>query len=624
MRALWDTRHPIHVWSGWLVVAVCFCITGAVALKRPQVNETSLAHRLFAGTRGEKGQWTEVLPRGEYTLICESSEGNEKIMKLVGVTARYVESPPVSGPSQRTLVWHITAPTATHEANGTVDTLDGPLTIEVRDIHGILLGSGKSVQDGPALRRESDVWQGLAPLRWVQEDEMGRGEYLLPKGWRKEKDDRFVVEEGPVVWNSLEPGLVSSLTADALNAKDVSSGVLNSVTAKLDGDGVAGGGKIWAECVEVAGQTLRFLAPIRFEHQLGWSGTATEGLANRAVSPDSDGTSESPGSLDLFNFQASGLIGDGFSGENISSINVHSASAKSARWTAAGLQMEGNVTWDLEVAEKNGKATRYILKAPRTYYRSGLGRDLPEGLALWSVRSEGGPHLAWDGNTLSSPGMTYQLAEQTWHLERPVTGTVPGGSFSAGSGSGSASGWIFTTPIRAELRDWGSLRGNRMVWEEKPDPAYTFTGNPAILTNTERRLSGDVIFQTGNQLIFPSGIQGSITFKGETFTLRADRAEIIGDGTSQGTHSISLSEIRLSGRVECSAPDYRFSSRDASIKFDGDRPRHIEAKGGISLQGSLGSGFGDTLELFFENGWRQPNINWSGGVRGKVEVSIDR
>ena len=651
MRVLLNTRHPMHLWSGWLVIAGCLCVTAAIAVKRPKINEISLTNRLFTGTRGEKGQWTEILPRGEYTLICESSEGDGNILRLKGVTANYIENPPGNDSSQRILVWHITAPAATHETednnrtNGVVDavdTLDGPLSMEVRDISGTLLGYGKIEQGGPALRRISDVWLGLAPLHWIHEDKTGRGEYLLPKGWRKESDDQFVVKEGNVVWNSLDGGLVRSLTAGGLNAKNASSGVLDSVTATLDGGGPIGDGKIWAEKVEVAEQSLRFSAPIRFEHQRGWSGTASEGTAIRPTAPDSganlitsgnhgaDKTTKplratgASGHLDLADFEAHGMLGTEFSSRNISSINVHSAKANKARWTAAGLQMEGSVAWDLEVVDRNGRATRYLLKAPKTYYRSGPGDDLPDNLAQWSIRAEGNPVLAWDDNLLNSPGMTYQVAEQVWNLENPVIGTVPGGSFRAGSGNGSTSGWVFSEGIRADFQGWGTLQGNRLTWTEKPDSVYTLTGNPATMAGPGRRLSGNVISRYDDQLQFPSGIQGSITFRGETFTLSANRAEIIRNNAYPAERGISLSEIRLSGRVECSAPGYRFSSREVRIVFEDDRPRQLTASGGISLQGSIGSGFGDTIELVFDQGWGQPRINWSGRVQGNAEVSVGR
>jgi hypothetical protein len=164
--------------------------------------------------------------------------------------------------------------------------------------------------------------------------------------------------------------------------------------------------------------------------------------------------------------------------------------------------------------------------------------------------------------------------------------------------------------------------GDRLVWAGGAAPSYIFTGSPAVFCGGGHRLSGQKIVRSGNQLQFSSGIQGNITFQGEVFTLRADRAEIIqGDNTAQGA---SIKEVRLLGRVECSAKTYRFASKEATIAFENNQPRRIIASGGTSLQGSLGGGTGEAIELVFEQGSNQPSINWSGQVRGKVEVPFGR
>jgi len=621
MKTLWNTRHSAHFWSGWLLLAACVSITAFMSIRRPKSKEVGLVHNFFQGARGEKGQWTERLPRGEYTLTCESSEGDDNVLKLIGVEAKYIENPMARNPAQRVLVWHINAPIATREARGTVDILEGPLFIQVKDINGVLLGSGKSDHEGPALRRENDVWSGLAPLRWTQLDESGKGEYFLPAGWRKENDDRFVAERGPVVWNSTGADIVRELTADSLSANDLTTGVLNNVKATMAESGASGGGQIWADRVEVEGATLRFPAPLKFEHQHGWRGTAAEGFAVRPGT----GTSDSQGSLELKDFMASGLLNAASTSGNSHRVNVRQVRANGTRWTNAGMQMEGNVQWDLDVNEKNGGSTRYLLRAPRTLYRSDQGDDLPEDIAVGSIRSEGHPVLTWNNNSLSAPKMTYIAPEQSWRLEGPVYGTVPGGSFTAGLAFGSTSSWVFNGPIRADYRIWGTLRGDRLVWSENPEFIYTFTGHPAVLIGLDRRLSGEKIIHTSNQLQFPSGIQGNFNFNGETFSVKADKAEIIGDeNIGSGRSVTSIKELRLSGRVECVGQNYNFSSREARITLDNNRLRRITATGGVSLYGSLGSGFGDDFELIFEEGKNQPIVNWSGRVRGRIEVPLER
>jgi hypothetical protein len=98
--------------------------------------------------------------------------------------------------------------------------------------------------------------------------------------------------------------------------------------------------------------------------------------------------------------------------------------------------MEGSVQWDISISEKTGSARRYLMRGPRSIYRSALGSDLPSNIPIGSIRSEGNPVLTWNGNSLSSPTMTYMTNEQVWQLEGPVFGTIPGGTFSAGVASG--------------------------------------------------------------------------------------------------------------------------------------------------------------------------------------------
>jgi len=619
-----DTKHPAHYWAGWSLMAACVCATALLGLRHPGLQETELVSDLFRGVRGKKGQWVERLPNGEYTLTCESSEGDGNVLKLKTVEATYVVKPTEPGPTQRVLLWHATAPTATHGDDGISDTLDGPLLIQVTDPSGALLGSGKTETAGPALRRQEDVWIGLAPLLWTQLDKTGKGEYLLPAGWRKEADNRLVVKRGPVVWHATGPDLVRTLTADSLDAKDVTTGVLSNVSAVLAGEGALGGGQVWAERVELAGETLRFLAPLKFVHQQGWQGTAEEGVAIRSKHPDSRGA------LELKGFDAHGLLAPAETSESrrhLSNVNVHQVRANTTRWTSTGLQMEGSVLWDLGIAEKNGGTTRYLLRAPRTFYRYAPehpGDELPKKIALDSICAEGSPVLAWNGNSLTSPTMTYFPSAHTWHMESPVYGTVPGGSFSAGSATGSALQWVFNGAIRADYKTWGTLQGDSLVWDEMPEPTYTFAGNPAVMMGLDRRFAGEKIVYSSNQLQFPQGIRGSFSFQGDTFSLRAAKAGIIGNDTASGKMGASIKEVRLLGGVECSAQRYRFSSKEAIIAFDGNQLKRITAKGGASLHGSMGDGTGDVLELTFEPGRSQPLVTWSGQVRGNVEVPLDR
>jgi hypothetical protein len=568
-----------------------------------------------------------MLQRGSYTLTCESSEGTEDLLLLSGVEATYAESPAAGLQAQRILTWHISSPSASRNPASATDTLDGPLRIQVKDVHGNLLGSGESGTGGPALRRVKDVWHGLAPLRWTQIDDQGKGDYLLPAGWRKEADDRIVIGHGPVVWRSAKAEIIHELTAASLVAKDFSNGIFFGVKASLVGEGALAGGEITAGRVETSEATLRFEAPVAFENKRGWHGTALEGIAIHSSA------NNSTASVDLKDFSASGTLFAERPADGHAAIFVRHAKANGVRWTRAGLQMEGNVQWLLSNGgsaadagpDRGGiGADGYLLRAPRLFYRGAPGSELPANVALGTIRSEGYPVLEWGGRTLSSPTMTFSSSNRAWLLDGPVHGTVPGGTFSSGPAAGSPAGWEFTGPVRADYLNWGTLMGDRLHMAESQEPTYTFTGRPAVLVGFDRRLQGAKIIRRGHLLLFPNGFQGHLNYRGETMTLRADTAEISSPSDLIGTgHEIK--EARLSGRVEGSAQGVKFSSKEATITFDsGNQPRLIVAKGGTALHGSLGSGFGETLELAFEPGKSQPTLSWTGHVRGKIEVDLER
>jgi hypothetical protein len=336
----------------------------------------------------------------------------------------------------------------------------------------------------------------------------------------------------------------------------------------------------------------------------------------------------SAGAAELSDFEASGLLVAGSAAGGISQANVRKAMADKATWTAAGLRMEGGTKWEMDILGKKGDAATYLLTAPRTIYRMGPGEELPESVAPNSIRAEGGAALAWGGNALFSPAMSYVVSTQTWHLDGPVSGTAPGSSFSAGKASGTLSAWEFSGAIRADHQYWGTLQGDALTWDGVIDPTYTFIGKPAVLFGLGRKLTGERLIHKGNSLIFPSGMRGNISFMGEAISLRADRAEIIGaeNAAPQDTRAadLQLTEIRLYGRVECSGQTYRFSSREALIAFEGNRPTRVLARGETAFYGNVGSGAGETLELIFERGRSMPRIRWDGRVRGEYEVPIGR
>ena len=163
-----------------------------------------------------------------------------------------------------------------------------------------------------------------------------------------------MVDKGPVQWEAALPGTVRTMEAEKMVAQlGFKEGHLEQVTGQLTG------GQVKAQAVEIEKSWIRWSAPVTFTRDDGWHGDATGGRAPR---PPEGGAFQQ---VDFTNFRAMRAIPGG----------TESVTAEGARWTPAGLRLEGNVRLEQPL---DGK--KLLLQAPRVLQRTAPGDDLPAEL----------------------------------------------------------------------------------------------------------------------------------------------------------------------------------------------------------------------------------------------------
>jgi hypothetical protein len=569
LQDLPPARHPLWQGLGWALVAGILGLTLHFLTSGSDLpGRTVGGDALFGdGTRGSVGTLTEQLGPNHMVLDYKTISGSEQDLLLEQVTGRLDEQ---AGQ------WRLVSPKAHRQAG--VWTLQGPMDLGVAQPGTtVLLGQGRVEGDVPALRWTGGEWEGLAPLRWESLEGSSKGVWNLPTGWRREVDGHLRVEHGPVRWQAPVDGTAAStlLSMDAERlwaTPGFLTGHLEGVRARLSE------GSLQASVADLAPDTVTWPGPLSFERSDGWHGEAQSGVAPRPA----------PGT----NFQQVEL--HAFRAHRAMPGGEEQLTTEGARWTPAGLRLEGNVVWDQPM-----DGQRLTLKAPRVLMREAKGPDLPESLPIGQAVAEGQALLTWGRRSLSSPRIQVERATRRWQLQGPVLGRGEDGTFTGGAGSGDPRAWTIEGPVQVNLFSGGSLRGAQLVWEEA---LWTLTGRPATWNRLRERLSGPRILRKGELVSFPEGLSGSLAAADGDLFLRAER------GQSEGQ------KITLNGGVECQGQGWRLAADTLIVTLAPDRTvKLVQAQGAVTLRGRLGEGQGEALEL--EPG---PQIvRWQGRVHGK-------
>lgn len=570
LQGIPSARNPLWLGLGWVLALGTLGYTTHFLSR----SHDGVAGRVVGGdalfgegTRGSVGTLTEQLGPNHMVLAYKTIEGSEQDLRLEQVSGRLDE------PAGE---WRLLSPKARRQAG--IWTLQGPMDLGVaKPGTTVLLGKGRVESEGPAIRWTGGVWEGLAPLRWESLEGSSRGVWNLPKGWLRELDGRLRVERGPVRWQApvdalLAPTLQAMDADRLLAAPGFQTGHLEGVKAQLNE------GTLQASVADLTPEMVSWPGALSFTRTDGWRGEAKSGIAPRPV----------PGAsfqqVELKSFKAHRAMPTGQ--ENLST--------EGARWTPAGLRLEGSVIWDQPV---DGQTL--TLKAPRVLIREAPGQDLPASLSVGHAVAEGQALLTWGRRSLSSPRIEVERATRRWKLQSPVMGRGEDGTFSGGAGAGDPRGWTIEGPVQVNLFSGGSLRGAKLVWE---DALWTLTGRPAAWNRLRERLSGPRIVRKADQVNFPEGLNGTLAAADGDLFLRAEK------GQSEGQ------KITLSGGVECQGQGWRLGADTVIISLGPDRSvKLVQAQGTVSLRGRLGEGQGEALEL-------EPatqSVRWQGHVRGK-------
>ena len=564
-----STRNPLWRILGLGLILVIATVTALFAIRgpRPLLPTGDAGTVPGAGAQGRFGTVTEPLGDGLFVMSYETITGMEEDLQLQKVIGKLQEP--------RT-VWHLTSPSA--RKTGGVWTLFGPMGLDAVAPGGTQrLGQGAIPSAGPALGWDKGVWHGLAPLVWEDLQGSGRGRWNLPAGWHRGLDGTFVAEKGPVRWTATQPGTVQTMTAERMwAALGFQDGHLEDVQAELTG------GQVHAQVVDLEPQWIRYSGSVSFVRDDGWHGTAAGGRAPR---PPEGGSFEK---VEFTDFQAQRAIPEG----------TESVKANGARWTPAGLRLEGDVR--LEQPLDQG---RLLLRAPRVLQRTAAGGDLPADLPVGETWAEPLAVLIWGNRSLSSPRIEGRHKTRQWRILAPALGRSEFGTFSAGEGRGTPSRWMFDGPVQARFTDDSRLQGDALVWEGN---RFTLTGRPVTVTRFRERLTGPKVVRTGTVMEFPAGVAGALAALDGDLNLQGDRAGSDGD------------RINLDGRVECRGQGWNLQADRTSVTLGpGDMVKQVQADGGVNLRGRLGEGRGESLLL-------DPNAKtakWIGRVKASAEVN---
>ncbi|HEU4952410.1 MAG TPA: hypothetical protein VFT46_10690 [Holophagaceae bacterium] len=560
------------VWRalGWVCIGGATALTGVFMLMGPKRLRGQTGTGLFdPGMTGTRGSLTEIMGTGRMVLDYQTVEGTDADLRLKGVTGRLLDG------SGR---WRMTSPAARRLDQAW--TLDGPLDLSLEDPSGASEGRGRMEAPAPALRWKDAVWTGLQPMAWTSLQGAAAGTWRLPQGWTRQPDGRFVVDRGGVTWAASGTGTLRTLEAARLWATaGFAEGHLEDVTATLTG------GQVRAATADLDPKTVRWPGPLTFTREDGWRGGAAGGEAPRP--PQGQAFQQ----VELRGFQASRQGPEG----------TERLEAAGARWTPAGLRLEGSVHW---IQTYQGVPLQ--LQGPVVLLRNGPGDDLPPSLPVGHALADGHPVLTWGARSLTAPRMDLDRQTRRWTLPGPVIGRGPDGTFTGAGAEGAPGAWTVQGPVGLALTAGGQLRGDQLGWQEG---AWTLRGNPATWTRLRERLTGPRILRSGVRMDFPEGLQGAESAVDGELTLRAGR----GQGDDQS--------LQLTGGVACSGPGWRIEAPAATLFFGpGHVVRAVRATGGVTLKGRYGEGRGQALDLSLPAG-APAVVKWQGRVQGEGETA---
>lgn len=569
MLSLPPNRHPVWRLLGLGLTAGTLLFTGVFMVRGVRPLQPTKATDLFLEPKGTLGTITEQLGTGRFVLSYEAIHGAEEDLYLSGVTGR-LEEPE--------LLWRMASPAA-HRRQG-FWTLEGPLGLATwkspEGADAQQLGRGSVSKEGPALRWDQGAWEGLAPLTWEELEGGGRGLWQLPTGWRRDIHGNLSVPAGPVIWESRNQGALNRLTARTLWAeKGFSKARMSGVSALVEG------GALQAGSAEADPTRLTWGAPIQFQRDDGWTGSAEGGEAPRP------GPGESLNQLEFRTFQATRPAEGG----------PHHLRAEGVRWTSAGLRLEGDVHWGQTL-----QGQPLEIRAPRVLLREGEGPDLPADLPIGEGWAEGQALLTWGRRTLGSPRIEVRRGQKSWKLQAPVFGRAEDGTFTAGEGRGSPMSWSFQGPVQVQFFDGSTLRATRLTWEHD---SWILTGGPVTWTRLRERLTGPRVIRRNEQVRFPEGLSGAMAAPEGDLSVHA--MEGVGDGQ----------RLTLEGQVVCQGQGWRLEAGRLQLTLGPGRVVHrVVATGSVVLRGRMGEGRGEALELDLKGNRAQ----WTGRVRGLADA----
>ena len=564
-----SARNPLWRVLGTGMVVTIVAVTTLYVVRGPRPLKPTEDNGVLAGagTQGKFGTVTEPLGQGLFVLSYETITGKEEDLQLQKVTGRLQEP-------QTT--WNMNSPAA--RKLGGVWTLFGPMDMtSVAPAGNVTMGKGFISDSGPALGWDRGVWHGLAPLVWDDLQGSGRGRWNLPAGWQRGLDGKFIVDRGPVRWVAAQEGAVKSMDAQRMwAALGFQTGHMEDVTAQL------AGGQVKAQVVDIDPAWIRWSGPLAFSRDDGWHGTAAGGRAPR---PPDGGAFEK---IELTDFKAERAMTGG----------TESVTSEGARWTTAGLRLEGNVR-----LEQPMDGNRLLLQAPRVLQRDGPGPDIPAELPLGETWAEGQAVLSWGNRSLSSPRIVGVQKTRQWRVQAPALGRGEMGTFTGGEGLGNPVRWTFAGPILARFTDGSTVQADNLVWENN---VYTLTGRPVTMNRFRERLTGPKLVRTGEVLDCPAGIAGALAALDGDINIQADH------GKAQRTL------ITLDGRVECQGQGWSLQADRISVTLGaGNMVKQVNANGAVFLRGRMGEGRGEALVL----DPNQKTANWTGRVKAVTEVN---